>query len=129
MSTRKSKKAVTFGRPLFVLGLDEVLPADARGAKTHYALRDHISVSATRRISPAVHLYTKFDDQRPTQTLATYLNEVAAALKGGQAIREISLGRDISETAPKGTREPPREETEREAIERGENEGMSVHSE
>ncbi|MFZ0256045.1 MAG: hypothetical protein WAN46_10420 [Gammaproteobacteria bacterium] len=53
-------------------------------------------------------------------------NELDAALKRDQAPAKIPVGQDASQETRKGTTESRMEGADRQAIERGENEGMIV---
>jgi hypothetical protein len=127
MTIRTSKKTVTFRRPFVLGGLDEVLPAGTYSVETDEELLEGISFPAYRRISTLIHLHPKPGHPGLTQMLTIDPNELDAALKRDQALAEIPVGRDGSQKTLKGTREARREEADRQAIERGEDEGMIVH--
>jgi hypothetical protein len=127
MTTRTSKKTVTFRRPFVLGGFDEVLPAGAYSVETDEELLEGISFPAYRRILSVIHLHAKPGHPGLTQTLTIDPNELDAALKRDQAPAEIPVGRDDNQKTLKGTREWRREEADRQAIERGEDEGMIVH--
>ena len=127
MTIRTSKKTVTFGRPFVLGGLDEVLPAGTYSVETDEELLDSISFPAYRRILSVIRLHEKPGHPGLTQTLTIDPNELDAALKRDQAPAESPVGRDGSQETLKGTRESRREEADRQAIERGEDEGMRVH--
>jgi hypothetical protein len=124
MTIRTTKKTVTFRR-LFVLGgFDEVLPAGTYSVETDEELLEGISFPAYRRILTLIHLHAKPGHPGLTQTLTVDPNELDAALKRDQAPAEI---RDAGQKTLKGITESRREEADRQAIERGEDEGMTVH--
>jgi hypothetical protein len=127
MTIRTSQKTVTFRRPFVLGGFDEVLPAGAYSVETDEELLEGISFPAYRRILTLIHLHAKPGHPGLTQTLTIDPNELDAALKRDQAPAEIPVGRDASQKTLKGTTESRREEADRQAIERGEDEGMIVH--
>jgi hypothetical protein len=61
------------------------------------------------------------------QTLTVDPNELDAALKRDEAPAEIAVGRDAHQKALTTATKPPQEVTDRQAIERGEDEGVIVH--
>lgn len=127
MTTRTSKKTVTFRRPFVLGGFDEVLPAGAYSVETDEELLGGISFPVYRRLLTLIHLHAKPGHPGLTQTLTIDPNELDAALKRDQAPAEIPVGRDASQKTLKGTRESRREKSDRQAKERGEDEGMTVH--
>ncbi|MDH3472732.1 MAG: hypothetical protein OEM59_03480 [Rhodospirillales bacterium] len=127
MTTRTSKKTVTFRRPFVLGGFDEVLPAGAYIVETDEELLEGISFPVYRRVSTLIHLHAKPGQPGRSQTLTIDPNELDAALKRDQALVEIPVGRDASQKTLKGTTELHREKSDRQAIERGEDEGMIVH--
>jgi len=127
MTTRTSKKTVTFRRPFLLGGFDEVLPAGAYSVETDEELLAGISFPVYRRLLTRIHLHPKPGHPGRTQTLITDPDELDAALKRDQAPAEAPVGRDASQKTLKGTTESRREKSDRQAIERGEDEGMTVH--
>ena len=127
MTIRTSKKTVTFRRPFVLGGLDEVLPAGAYIVETDEELLEGISFPAYRRILTLIRLQAKSGGPGLMRALTIDPNELDAALKRDQALAEIPVCRDGSQKTLKGTRESHREEADRQAIERGEDEGMIVH--
>jgi hypothetical protein len=118
---------VTFGRPFVLGGFDEELPAGAYSVETDEALLEGISFPAYRRISTLIRLHAKSVSPGFTRALTIDPNELDAALERDQAPAEIPVGRTDSQKTLKETRESLREEADRQAIERGEDEGMKVH--
>jgi hypothetical protein len=101
-----------------------VLPAGTYSVETDEELLEGISFPAYRRILTLIHLHAKPGHPGLTQTLTVDPNELDAALKRDQAPAEI---RDAGQKTLKGITESRREEADRQAIERGEDEGMTVH--
>jgi len=127
MTTRTSKKTVTFRRPFVLGGFDEVLPAGVYIVETDEELLDGISFLAYRRILTLLHLHAKSGNPGLTGLLTIDPKELDAALKRDQAPAEFPVGRDDSQETLEGTKGSRREEADRQAIERGENEGMIVY--
>ena len=117
MTTRTSKKTVTFRRPFVLGGFDEVLPAGAYHVETDEELLEGISFPAYRRILTLIHLHAKPCHPGRTRTLTIDPNELDAALKRDQAPAEIPVCRDASQKTLKGTTESRREEADCQAME------------
>lgn len=100
MTICTSKKTVTFRGPFFVGGSDEVLPVRT------------CSVDADEGLLEAISFYVYWKVDAP---------------KRDQVPAKIPVARDASQKTLKRIKESPREETGRQAIERGEDEGMIVH--
>ena len=90
MTTRTSKKNVTFRRPFILDEFDEVLPVGAYSVETDEELLEGISCPAYRRILTVTHLHAKPGHPGLTQTLTIDPNELDAALKRDQAPAGIS---------------------------------------
>jgi len=120
-------KTVTFRRSFVLGGFNEVLPAGDYNVETDEELLEGISFPAYRRVLTLIHLHAKPGQPHVTQTLTIDPKELDAALKRDQAPAkmpaETDAGRKLQEKSP-GL---GREETDRQAIDRGEDEGMAVH--
>jgi len=127
MTTRTSKKTVIFRRPFVLGGFDEVLPAGAYSVETDEELLEGISFPAYRRVFTVIHLQAKSGHPGLTRALTIDPNELDAALERDRAPGEIPADTDTGQMTPTGTRESRREESDRQAVERGEDEGMMVH--
>ena len=127
MTIRTSKKTVTFRRPFVLGGFDEMLPAGAYSVETDEELLEGISFAAYRRVLTLIHLHAKPGHPGVTRTLTIDPNELDAALKRDQVPAEIPVSRNASQKTLKGTMDSRREEADRQAIERAEDEGMIVH--
>jgi hypothetical protein len=112
MTIHTSKKTATFRRPFAFGRFDEA-----------------ISLSTYRRVATRIDLHPKPGRPGVTQTLTIDPHELDVALKRDQAPAKIPAGGDASEKSPKGTTESCREAADRQAIERGVNEGMLVRPE
>ena len=127
MTIITTTKTVTFRKP-FVLGdIDEVLPAGAYTVETDAELLEGISFPVYRRKMTVLNLQAIPGDPGFVRTVTIDPNELDAALKRDQAPEEGSASREIT---PKISNEKTRschERDDREAIERGEGEGMMVH--
>lgn len=125
MTTRTSKKTVTFRRPFILAELDEVQPAGVYTVETDEELLEGISFPAYRRTLTLIRLHPKPGRPGIVQTLYIDPKGLDEALMRDQAPAEIQLDRDAGQTAPKGTTESRREEADYQAIIRSEDEGMA----
>lgn len=128
MTIRTSEKTVTFRKPFVLGGLDEVLPAGDYSVETDEELLDGVSFPAYRRILTVIHLHEKSNNPCLTRTMTIDPNELDAALKRDQAPAEVPTVRDASEGTRNETTESRREGPDRQAIERGEDEEMIIHT-
>jgi len=121
---RTRKKTVTFTRSFVLGGFDEVLPAGTYTVETDEELLEGISFPAYRRILTLIRLHP-----RPglTQTLTIDPNELNAALMRDQAPLGIPTDTDAGQRTPEKTTGSRREEADRQAIDRADDEGMMVH--
>jgi len=127
MTIRTSKKIATFRRPFVLDGFDEVLPAGAYVVETDEKLLEGVSFPAYQRTSTLIHLHAKSGNPRVTQMLTIDPNDLKAALKRDQAPASIPVGREAGQETSKKTTGSQRETADRQAIERGEDDGMAVH--
>lgn len=127
MTIRTSKKTVTFRNPFVLGGFDEVLPAGDYSVETDEELLEGISFPAYRRILTVIHLHPKPSHPGLTRTLTIDPNELDAAMQRDQAPAEIPVARIASQEVLKETPDSRREAADRQAMERGEDEGMAVH--
>jgi hypothetical protein len=127
MTVRTSKKTVTFRRP-FVLGdIDEGLPAGAYSVETDEELIEGLSFPVWRRILTVIHLHPYPGHPGLTQTLTIDPNELNAALGRDRMPGEAPVGQDARQEKPTRATKPRQEETDRQAVDRAEDEGMIVH--
>ena len=127
MTIRTTKKTVTFRKPFVLGGFDEVLPAGAYSVETDEELLEGVSFPAYRRILTVIHLHSKPSQPGLTRTLTIDPNELDAALQRDQAPAEVPVARDSGQEVLKETPDSRREAADRQAMERGEDEGMAVH--
>jgi hypothetical protein len=127
MTKRTCSKTVTFKRPFVLAGFSEVLPAGSYYVETDEELIEGISFLAYRRILTLLHLPAKSGNSGLTRTLTIDPNELEEALKRDQVLLELPVGRDVSPTTLNQTTRMRQGETDSQAIERGENEGMIAH--
>jgi len=126
MTIRTSLTNVTFRQPFVLSGFDEKFPEGVYTVETDEELLEGISFLAYRRISTLIHL--KGDPKYPgrMRTLAIDPLELDAALARDQAATD-SLGdrHNVQKTeAPK--KESLGKNFDREAMDRAENEGMTI---
>ena len=127
MTTRTSKKTVIFRRPFVLGGFDEGLPAGAYSVETDEELLEGISFPAYRRVLTVIHLQAKSGHPGLTRALTIDPNELDAALERDRAPGEKPADTDTDQKTLKRAGDSRREEADRQAIERGEDEGMMVH--
>jgi len=127
MTTRTSKKTVTFRRPFVLGGFDEVLPAGAYSVESDEELLEGLSFPAYRRILTVIHLHARSGHPGLTRALTIDPNELDAALERDQAPKDAPVGRDThQETLIRATK-PHQDDTDLQAMDRAEDEGMIVH--
>jgi hypothetical protein len=126
MTIRTSEKTVTFRNPFVLGGLDEVLPAGAYSVETDEELLEGISFPAYRRILTVIHLHAEPNNPGLARTLTVHPNELDAALQRDAAPAEVPAAPDASRPALHATMDSRRDGLDRQAIERGEDEGMVV---
>ncbi len=127
MTVRTSQKTVTFRRPFVLGGFDEVLPAGIYVVETDEVLVEGISFLAYRRILTLLHLPEK-TGHRLAGVLTIDPKELDAALERERASMAFPASWASSHKMLKGKTESPEEKADRQAIERGEGEGMIVGS-
>ena len=128
MTIRTTKKTVSFRRSYVLGGFDEELPAGDYIVETDEELLEGISFPAYRRVLTLIHLPAKPGQPGVKRTWTIDPNELDAAVMRDRALAETPARRDDDEMILKGTAKSPQEKADRQAIERGEDEGMSVHS-
>lgn len=128
MRMRTSKKTVTFRRPFVLGGFNEELPAGAYTVETDEELLEGISFPVYRRILTVIHLPAKPGYPGLTQTVAADPNELDAALMRDQAPGEVLACLDAGQAALTGTADSRSSGTDHQAMERGEDEAMTVHA-
>lgn len=123
MTIRTSTRSVTFRRPFFINGIDRQLLAGTYVVETGEKLLENVSFLAYQRVSTAIRLPPKAGHSA-TLTVDPY--ELDAALKRDQAPAKIPVGQDVSQKTLKRTTELRREEADRSAVHRAEDEGIIV---
>ena len=127
MTTRTSKKTVTFRRPFVLDGFDEVQPPGVYNVETDEELLEGISFPAYRRISVVIHLHARSDRPGILETLTVDPNALDAALERDRAPGGIPADTDTRQKTLKGPTKPSQVETDCQALDRAEDEGMTVH--
>ena len=127
MTVRTTKFTVTFLEPFTLSDFDEVLPPGPYDVETEEELLDGLSFPAYRRLLTLIHLPLKRGHPGVSQTLAIDPNELDAALKrdrdpasGTPSTERLSVHKSFQ-----GTPTPPDAETDRQAVDRAEDEGMN----
>jgi hypothetical protein len=81
MTTRTSKRTVTFKRPFALASLDEVLPAGDYSVETEEELVAGISYAAYRRTSTVLRLPARSGPSHLTRAMTVDPNELDAAME------------------------------------------------
>jgi hypothetical protein len=124
MTTRTSKRTVTFRRP-FILGeLDEKQPAGAYIVETDEELLEGISFPAYRRIATLIRLHAKPGRPGITQTLYIDPKELEAALLRDAKPAPPPVDNVSTQKAAETSTEPRGKNDNFADLDRSENEGM-----
>lgn len=91
MTTRTSKKTVTFGRSFTLGSFDEVLPAGNYVVETDEELIQGLSFPAFRRILTVIYLQAKSRNSALTRSLTIDPNDLEAALERDQNPAKLSI--------------------------------------
>jgi hypothetical protein len=92
MTTRTSKKTVTFKRPFMIGGLDEALPSGDYIVETDEELLEGLSFPAYRRKSTMLYLHQTSRNPSRRQALPINPSELDAALMRDQAADDNPVG-------------------------------------
>jgi hypothetical protein len=95
--------------------------------ETDEELLEGISFPAYRRVLTVTHLHANSGRPSFTQALTIDPNELDAALERDRASGEAPVGRDARQETLTRAKRPRQKETDRQAMDRGEDEGMIVH--
>lgn len=128
MTIRTTKRAVTFTGPFTLKGVDERLPAGVYFVETDEEPLENISFLAYRRLSTVMHVPGEPGDRVVARMLMIDPIELNAALERDRARVTAPAGRNYHLKMLKPEMTSRVEVSDRQAIERGENEGMKVHS-
>lgn len=130
MTVRTTKKTLTFANPFLLGDFDEVLPPGAYDVETDEELLEGLSFLAYRRILTLIHLPAKPGHRGLSRTLTIDPNELDAALKRDEALAIVRGDRGDWNAVPKAPAKRTvarRNDADRRAVERAENEGMIGH--
>ena len=128
MTVRTSQKTVTFNGPFALSGVDEILPGGAYTVELDEEPLEGISFLAYRRVSTRLHLGGKPGSRVLNRVIAIDPKELDAAIRRDREHAVEPVGIDAHQESLPMTAKSRREVTDRQAIERGEDEGMMVHS-
>ena len=126
MTVRTSEGTMTFRRPFVLSWFDEVLPAGAYNVETDEEPLEGISFPAYRRILTVLYLHAMPGRQGQTRVLPIDPNELEPVLKRDREREEIAVGQEAYRDALTTATNPRREESDRQAMDRAEDEGMIV---
>lgn len=128
MTIRTTKTTVTFLNPFTFRDFDEVLPPGTYEVETDEELLEGLSFHAYRRTLTLIHLPAKSGCQELTRTLTIDPDDLDVALKRDVASGMASPEQVLLQDPSKGTSKPREAETDRQAVDRAEDEGMIIHS-
>jgi hypothetical protein len=128
MTIRTTKTTVTFLNPFTFRDFDDVLPPGVYEVETDEELLEGLSFHAYRRTLTLIHLPAKSGRQELTRTLTIDPDDLDVALKRDVASGMASPEQALLQDPSKGTSKPREAETDRQAVDRAENEGMIIHS-
>ncbi|MGD1879905.1 MAG: hypothetical protein ACFB13_20675 [Kiloniellaceae bacterium] len=80
LMTRSSEKTVTFRRPFFIAGLDEIFPAGDYGIETEEEFVPGASMPVYRRVATVIRLHSVSGDPSLTRALTVDPDRLEAAL-------------------------------------------------
>lgn len=115
-------KMVIFRRPFTLRGVDELFPAGAYTVERDEESEMNISFFASRRMPARLHMHGKPGSTALARVLRIDPNKLDAALRRDQALAEAPADLGAHRRAKQG-----RKACDRQAIERAENEGMTVY--
>jgi hypothetical protein len=127
MTVRTTKKSVTFAKPFTLGDFDEVLPPGTYDVETDEELLEGLSFQAYRRILTLIHLPAKSGQLGHSRTLTVDPNELDLALKRDTASDTTSPEQAPIQKPSRGIPKTREAETDRQAVDRAEDEGMIVH--
>jgi hypothetical protein len=127
VTIRTTKKTITFTKPFTLKGVDEVLPPGVYSVETDERLIESLSFPAYRRISTLLYVPGKPGEPVVKRTVTIDPKELEAALERDGTRKATPAGPDAhQETLTKAVKSRL-ELADRQAVERGEDEGMMVH--
>lgn len=127
MAVRTTRKTVTFVNPFFLGDFDDVLPPGTYDVETDEELLEGLSFHAYRRILTLIHLPAKSGHRGFSRTLTIDPNVLDTALKRDEASSMASPEGTPVQKPSRGIQKAHEAETDRQAVDRAEDEGMIVH--
>ena len=126
MTIRTTQTTVTFMKPFVLAGLDGEQPAGTYSIETDEERLEGLSFSAYRRVQTLIHLHPKTGNLSLTQTMKIDPEALDAALQRDRTPVNIPAIQDGRENTAEEAEEASQKDADREAMERGEDEGMIV---
>ena len=126
MTIRTTQTTVTFMRPFVLAGLDEEQPAGTYDIETDEERLEGLSFSAYRRVQTLIHLHPKTGNPTLIQTMRIDPDALDVALQRDRMPLSNLAIQDGRQNMAEEAEEVSREDADREAVERGEDEGMVV---
>ena len=124
MTIRTIQTRVTFTRPFVLRGLEGEQPAGAYDIETDEERLEGLSFSSYRCVQTLIHLHPKTGSPSLTQTMKIDLDDLEAALQRDRTPASSLAVRDGRQSTAEDTEEASQKDADREAMERGEDEGM-----
>lgn len=128
MSMNTTTTTVTFANPFLLRGFNEALPAGSYNVETDWVLLEGVSHLAYRRERAVIQLLADPGHPGHIRTLTIDPNELDAALMRDQTLSMVRHRANSGQGTPAGETNASREELDRQAVDRAENEGMLVGS-
>ncbi len=126
MTTRTTTMTVTFTQPVILGDLDEVLPPGTYEVETDEELLEGLSFDAYRRVLTLIHLPAKSGHRGSSRTLTIDPKVLDAALERDAASAKASSQQMPTPSASTGALENREAKTDRQGVDRAEDEGMLV---
>ncbi|MDH3664987.1 MAG: hypothetical protein OEU92_34070 [Alphaproteobacteria bacterium] len=126
MTIRTTQSTVTFRRPFILAGLDEEQPAGIYDIETDEERLEGLSFSAYRRVQTLIHLHPKTGNPSLTQTIRIDPDALDVALQRDRTPAQTMVIADGRQNTAEEAEEASQKDADREAMERGEDEGMIV---
>lgn len=127
MTVRTTKTTVAFAKPFTIGDFDELLPPGTYDVETDEELLEGLSFLAYRRTLTLIHLPATSEHPGLWRTLVIDPNALDAALKRDEASSVSSPERASVQKPSEGPPKTREAETDRQAVDRVEEEGMIVH--
>lgn len=126
MTLRTTTTTVFFAKSFSIAGLDEVLPPGHYDVETDEELLEGITFEAYRRVLTLLHVPPKAGSPGLSRSLKIDPDALEVALTRDAATIAVEPERPLPETTAPVSRQTGEVRTERRALDRAENEGMTA---